>query len=56
MKYINYALLAAAVALAFIALYYWLARGQIDYAAFFLAMAIGVHSVYLHSTKSNKPI
>ena len=54
MKYINYILLLLAISLAFIALYYWLAKEQIDYAAFYFAIATGMHSVYLHSIKSNK--
>jgi len=54
MKYINYILILLAVSLAFIGLYYWLAKGQIDYAAFYFAISTSMHSVYLHSTKSNK--
>lgn len=54
MKYVNYAMLVSAVLLAFTGLYYWLVRGQIDYAALLFAFSTGVHSVYLHSTKSDK--
>ena len=55
MKYINYILLGLAVLLAFTGPYYWLAKGQIDYAAFFFALGTSLHAVHLHSTKSNKP-
>ena len=54
MKYVNYILLLAAIILAFVGLYYWLAKWQIDYAAFYFALAAGMHAVYLHSTKANK--
>jgi len=54
MKYVNYILLVLAVSLAFTGLYYWLVIRQIDRAALFFAFATGMHSVYLHSTKSNK--
>lgn len=54
MKYVNYILLLAAIVLAFAGLYYWLAKWQIDYAAFYFALAAGVHAVYLHSAKSDR--
>jgi hypothetical protein len=54
MKYVNYAMLFAAVVFAFTGLYYWLSRAQIDYAALFFAFSAGLHSVYVHSTKSDK--
>ncbi len=54
MKYINYAMLVSAVLLAFTGLYYWLVKDQIDYAALLFAFSTGMHSVYLHSTKSDK--
>ena len=54
MKYINYGLLVGAIGLTFVGLYFWLAKGQIDYAAFWLALAAMSHSTYLHSTKSDK--
>ena len=55
MKYVNYGLLLGSIVLTFVALYFWLAKGQIDYAAFSFALAAGGHSVYLHSTKADKP-
>ncbi len=54
MKYINYVFLLGSIILFFIGLYYWLAKGQIDYAAFFFALAAVGHSTYLHSTKSDR--
>ena len=54
MKYINYGFLLAAIVLTFAGLYFWLAKGQIDYAAFWLALAAMAHSTYLHATKSDK--
>ncbi len=54
MKYINYMFLLGAIVLTFVALYYWLAKGQIDYAAFCFALAAMAHSVYVHATKANK--
>lgn len=54
MKYVNYILLLAAIVLAFVGLYHWLAKWQIDYAAFYFALATGMHAVYLHSTKSDR--
>lgn len=54
MKYINYVFLLGAIVLSFIGLYYWLAKGQIDYAAFCFALAAMGHSTYLHSAKADK--
>jgi hypothetical protein len=54
MKYVNYIMLLLAVSLAFTGLYYWLAARQVDQAALFFAFAAGMHSVYLHSTKSSR--
>ena len=54
MKYINYVFLLGAVVLSFVGLYFWLAKHQIDYAAFYFALAAMGHSVYVHSTKSDK--
>ena len=54
MKYINYGILVGSIVLGFVGLYFWLAKGQIDYAAFFLALAAMGHSTYLHSAKSDK--
>lgn len=56
MKFINYTMLVLAVVLAFFGLYHWLAKGQIDYAAFYFALSTGLHAVYLHSIKANKPV
>jgi len=53
-KYINYGLLLAAILLTFIGLYFWLAKSQIDYSAFYFALAAMVHSTYLHSTKLDR--
>ena len=54
MKYINYVFLLIAVVLAFAGLYYWLAKSQMDTAAFCFALAAMGHSTYLHSTKMDK--
>jgi hypothetical protein len=54
MKYVNYGFLIGSIILFFVGLYFWLARAQIDYAAFFFALAAMGHSTYLHSSKSNK--
>jgi hypothetical protein len=54
MRYINYIFLVGAVVLFFAGLYFWLAQGQIDDAAFFFALAAIGHSTYLHATKSDK--
>lgn len=54
MKTINYLLLLSAIALAFLGLYYWLGKGQIDHAALSFALAAGLHAVYLHSTKADR--
>ena len=56
MKYINYGFLLGSIILAFIGLYYWLSVSQIEYAAFFLALAAMGHSVYVHSTKADKSV
>ncbi|MBL8077316.1 MAG: hypothetical protein JNM55_05080 [Anaerolineales bacterium] len=47
-------MLVSAVLLAFSGLYYWLVKDHIDYAALLFAFSAGTHSVYLHSTKSDK--
>jgi hypothetical protein len=47
-------MLLLAIVLAFVGLYYWLAKSQIDYAALFFAFSVGMHAVYLHSIKANK--
>jgi hypothetical protein len=54
MKSINYIFLAGSIVFVFIGLYYWLAKGQIDYAAFFLALAAIGHSTFLHASKSDR--
>ena len=54
MKYINYGFLLGSIILAFVGLYFWLAQSQIDFAAFFFALAALGHSVYVHSTKAEK--
>jgi hypothetical protein len=54
MKYIHYGFLVGAVIFVFAGLYYWLAKGQIDYAAFFFALSAIGHSTYLHATKADK--
>lgn len=55
MKYVNYGFLLAAIVLVFVGLYYWLAKTQMDYAAFLLALSAMSYGVYLHATKANKP-
>ena len=54
MKYVNYGFLVGAIVLGFVGLYFWLAKSQIDYAAFFLALSAMGYSLYLHSTKADK--
>jgi len=54
-KYINYVFLLGAIVFVFIGLYFWLAKDQIDYAAFYFALAAMGHATYLHATKSDKP-
>ena len=54
MKYISYIFLLGAVVLSFAGLYFWLTRGQIDYAALCFALAAIGHSTYLHATKSDR--
>jgi hypothetical protein len=54
MKYFNYVFLLGAIVLTFVGLYFWLAKGQIDYAALCFALAAMGHSTYLHATKSDK--
>ena len=54
MKIINYIFLVGAILLFFTGLYFWLVKAQIDYAAFFFALAAIGHSTYLHASKSDK--
>jgi hypothetical protein len=54
MKFVNYGFLLGSIALTFAALYFWLAKSQIDYAAFCFALAAMGHSTYLHATKADK--
>lgn len=54
MKIVNYLFLAGAVILFFFGLYYWLAKGQIDYAAFFFSLAAVGQGTFLMSTKADK--
>jgi uncharacterized membrane protein YiaA len=54
MKVVNYGFLAGAIVLFFIGLYYWLAKGQIDGAAFFIALAAVGQGAYLMATKAEK--
>ncbi len=54
MKYINYVFLVGAIVLFFAGLYFWLGKGQIDYAALCFALAAIGHSTYLHAAKSDK--
>jgi hypothetical protein len=54
MKYINYVFLLGAIVLTGFGIFYWLAEGRIEYAAFFLALAAMGHSTYLHATKADK--
>lgn len=56
MKYINYIFLVAAIMLSFAGLYFWLTKGQIDYAALYFALAAISHSTYLHATKSDRSV
>ncbi len=55
MKYVNYSFLVGSIVLTFVALYFWLAKGQIDYAAFFFALSAAGHGAYLQATKAEKP-
>ena len=54
MKFVNYLFLAGAVILFFVGLYCWLAKGQIDYAAFFFSLAAVGQGAYLMATKADK--
>jgi hypothetical protein len=54
MRVVNYGFLAGAILLFFVGLYYWLAKGQIDGAAFFFALAAVGQGVYLMATKAEK--
>ena len=54
MKYAKYIFLLGAIALFFVGLYYWLAQGKMDLAAFFMALSSISYSVYLHATKADR--
>jgi hypothetical protein len=54
MKYINYGFIFGSIILFFVGLYFWLAKGQIDYAALYLALAAGSQGAYLLATKVDK--
>ena len=54
MKILNYIFLLVAIMLAFTGLYFWFIAKQIDYAALCIALAAGMHAVYLHSAKADK--
>ncbi len=55
MKNIKWLFMIGAVVLFFFGLYRWLWVSQIDYAAFFFALASISYSVYLHSSKEDRP-
>lgn len=54
MRVVNYGFLAGAILLFFVGLYFWLAKGQIDGAAFFFALAAVGQGAYLMATKAEK--
>jgi hypothetical protein len=54
-KVVNYSFLVGSIVLTFVALYFWLAKHQIDYAAFCFALAAAGHGAYLQATKADKP-
>lgn len=54
MKIVNYGFLVGAIVLFFVGLYYWLAKSQIDSAAFFFSLAAVGQGAYLMSTKAEK--
>jgi O-antigen/teichoic acid export membrane protein len=54
MKYINYGFLLGSIILFFVGLVFWLAKSQIDYAAFFFALAAVGQGSYLLATKADK--
>lgn len=54
MKIINCGILIAAIVLTFVALYFWLVKCQINFAAFYFALSAMAHSVYVHATKADK--
>jgi len=54
MKVVNYGFLLGTIILFFVGLYYWLAKSQIDYAAFFFSLAAVGQGAYLMSTKADK--
>ena len=55
MKFMSYGFLVAAIVLTFVALFFWLAKRQIDYSAFYFALSSLSYSVYIHATKADKP-
>jgi hypothetical protein len=54
MKYVNYGFIFGSIILFFVGLYYWLAKSQIDYAAFYFALAGVGEGAYLLATKADK--
>jgi len=54
MKIIPYIFILAAIVLTFVALYFWLVKGQIDYSAFYFALSSISYSVFIHTTKADK--
>lgn len=54
MKILNSIFLIVAILLTFTGLYFWFIAKQIDVAALCIALAVGMHAVYLHSAKADK--
>lgn len=54
MKYINYLFLLGSIVLFFAGLFYWLAKSQIDYAAFYFSLAAVGQGAYLMATKADE--
>ena len=55
MKYINYLFLLGSIVLFFTGLFYWLAKSQIDYAAFYFSLAAVGQGAFLMAAKADKP-
>ena len=54
MKYVNYGFLVGSIVLFFVGLFYWLAKSQIDYAAFYFSLAAVAQGAFLMATKADK--
>jgi hypothetical protein len=55
MKYVNYLFLLGSVILAFVGLYFWLGRHEIDNAAFAFALAAIAEATFVMAIKADRP-